>query len=312
MSRLTYPLGETGVGAVPLFEPALGYIAGLDALVVKMTNGDSGHPETIFWSKHMTTTNPYANHPTGDIEGSWVTCWYMAGNPSQGDLPTSGAPVKVCTSSTSGALPFTPAGGNRDKFIVQSFMTTPGRTSYNGAIRGYDRLLHGYVDSQVTTAQTIGGAITRNVGGAGNFNFIEHVGDLGGTIRSCTISYTNQDGTAGRSCIVRIAGNAPQIYRAPNLWRIGSLQAGDTGVRSIQSATMDAVTATAGYTVVGIGTPLFLASEDAKAAQAVSTSIANGAGGMIGKVNPDACIALARMGSATTCVAFGGISMVEA
>lgn len=74
--------------------------------------------------------------------------------------------------------------------------------------------------------------------------FAEVYTQIGVTGTTLTASYTNSAGTAGRTTLAQSIGNTGlrEVYRLIPL----PLQVGDTGVQSIQSATLAATTGTAG------------------------------------------------------------------
>ncbi len=118
----------------------------------------------------------------------------------------------------------------------------------------YDRLLHmSGLDGTLTSAQTVGGSITRYTGGEGNQIWFICYTEAGTTDRNITASYTNQAGTASRTTQV-IGGYGNEHLE--NSFRILPLQAGDTGVRSVQSVTWGSAGGTAGDYGVVIAHPL--------------------------------------------------------
>lgn len=114
-----------------------------------------------------------------------------------------------------------------------------------GSILAYDRVwsCSGF-SGTVTTAQAVASppAITRYANGVGLEMWVECYAATGATAANITISYTNQDGVAGRTSVVTAHPTslpAGRMYRVP-------LQAGDTGVKSVESVTLSASTGTAG------------------------------------------------------------------
>lgn len=105
----------------------------------------------------------------------------------------------------------------------------------------------------VTTAQTVTGftGLTRNTTGVGNRVFIQIYTATGATAVTATVSYTNSDGTAGRTGTAALVASSPA-----NRMYMVSLQSGDVGVRSVQSVTLSATTGTAGNFGVTIAEPL--------------------------------------------------------
>jgi hypothetical protein len=109
----------------------------------------------------------------------------------------------------------------------------------------------------VTTAQTTNlptAALTRYTSGVGVMASLEITTAVGTTATTATVSYTNSAGVAGRtSPAVTFGGTndrqASQVQLVP-------LQAGDVGVRSVESVTLAASTGTAGAFGVTLFRPL--------------------------------------------------------
>jgi hypothetical protein len=177
--------------------------------------------------------------------------WKAAGFPVAGANPPTGAggiPNRI----TVGALPFASFGaliGYLAKFSLVS--------SIAGTILISDRLWAcSGLNGTLTTAQTINGAtITRNVSGIGNQLWIEYYTATGATASNLTVTYTNQDGVSGRTATIamQVSPVAGQMIWVP-------LQAGDTGILSVQSAILSASTATAGDFGLTILKPIDLIS----------------------------------------------------
>lgn len=107
-----------------------------------------------------------------------------------------------------------------------------------------DRLVHtsGLSGTSVAAQAVNSTALTRRTDGVGVMVAIEVYTQIGATPQTATISYTNQDGTAGRSGTISIPANAlANEFIGPM-----TLQAGDTGVLSVQTVTLGGSTGTAG------------------------------------------------------------------
>lgn len=152
------------------------------------------------------------------------------------------------------------AGGTLHSAGQTGFPTLPGLTAGQqlyitcsqlnmgsaGQIWLYDRIwsCSGF-NGTLTTAQAITGfpALTRgDLTGLGLEIWIECYTATGGTAGNITVQYTNSDGTAGRNTISQAHIASMPANRMYQVF----LQAGDLGVRSIQSITMSASTGTAG------------------------------------------------------------------
>lgn len=183
------------------------------------------------------------------IAGRWSSLWMYEGQPSHGAAPSGAASAPDNT--TQGSFRQTSPGGGRQKWLdsVVSWLSS------NATVVLYDRLLHkGGLDGTSVAAQTVGGTLTRNTGGAGNQIWIEIYTQIGATATTATISYTNQAGTAGRttpSFAIGGTGLREQARSFPV-----PLQDGDTGVQSVQSITLAASTTTVGDFGVTIVRPI--------------------------------------------------------
>ena len=204
-------------------------------LINRSTGGNNGTPQNVFWHKQPRIAGAAAPSP---IAGRPASLWQYDGQPSAGAAPTT---VTAPTNTTTGALPFTSAGGGRESWMTQAWATGV----VGGTLIVYDRLLHiGGLSGTVTTAQTVGGTITRNTGGKGNFAFAEIYSAVGTTGTTITMSYTDQDGNSGSTSTgVAFGGtNFREATRAILL----PLAANDSGIQSIQSITLAASTTGAG------------------------------------------------------------------
>lgn len=223
-------------------------IADLSDLINRATGGNSGTPETVWFQKVARVAGAAATVP---IAGRPASLWRYDGINWPGGS-ASPATVAAPDKTTTGALlGWTNPGGGREKHLVQAFAT--GLVA--GTLVIYDRLLHiGSKSGTVTTAQTVAGSLTRNTGGVGNFAFIEIDTIIGTTGTTVTMSYTNQAGTSGRTSPAVVIGGTG--FREVSRVIMLPLQAGDTGIQSVQSVTLAATTGTAGAFSVVIAKPL--------------------------------------------------------
>jgi hypothetical protein len=272
----------------------------LSDLINRATGGNSGTPQNVFFHKAARIAGAAA---TATIAGRPASLWLYDGLPGAGVAPTT---VAAPDNTTAGALPFASAGGGR-----QSWMTQAWATALNaGTLILYDRLLHiGGLSGTVTTAQTVGGTLTRNTGGAGNIVFAEIYTIIGTTSRTITMSYTDQDGNTGQTSTAVLIGATGfrEVTRAIML----PLAAGDTGVRAVADVTLSATTGTAGNFGITVGKPI--------AYMGVGTAGAPGwrdyVTGMPGIPEIEAGACLSLLWYPTTTVApeiFGGYAIVEA
>ena len=175
---------------------------------------------------------------TAKAAGTFQSLWQAAGLPAAGAAPTSAAGAAP-TSATVGAIPFVnPASG-------LSYLSKIGNSQQTiGTLILYDRLVHtATLNGTLATAQTVNSTpLTRYTTGEDVELFLEVYAATGATASNVTISYTNSAGVAGRTTpaiAMQVTPVAGQMLPIP-------LQAGDTGIRSVQSVTLSASTATAG------------------------------------------------------------------
>lgn len=231
----------------------MGAFTDLDDFVNRMTGGNSGAPENLFFHKN-TSYDGGTLIATNSVVG-YTSAWRWDGIPNAGAVA---AAVAACDKTTVGALQFTNSAGSAVKRLVQASLIHGGLSS-NGAMAAQvsDRLLAcGGLSGTVTTAQTVGGSIGRYTGGIGNQIWIEIQTAIGGTTSSITASYTNENGTAGQTTIPHRFGNSglSEVHVAMQL----PLAGGDLGVRSVQSVTLTPSTGTAGNFACVIYHPLAL------------------------------------------------------
>lgn len=220
-------------------------IADLSDLINRSTGGNSGTPETIWWHKVSRIAGAAG---IATIAGREASLWTYDGSPGPGSVPTTWANPD---NTTSGALKQTDPGGGRTKRMSGGFAA--GLVA--GTLILYDRLGHnGNLSGTTTTAQTFTGTITRNTGGVGNMAWIEIYTIIGTTGTTVTMSYTNQAGTSSRtSPAVTIGGTG---FREVTRCLMLPLQAGDSGIQSVENIDLVASTTTAGAIGVTIAHPL--------------------------------------------------------
>ena len=175
---------------------------------------------------------------TAKAAGTFQSLWTAAGLPAAGANPASLAMV-IPTSATAGALPFVnPATGLSYISKISSSQQTIGTLIL------YDRIAHSSgLNGTLTTAQAVNGAaLTRHTTGEDVELFLEVYTATGATASSVTISYTNSAGVSGRKTPAVAMPVTPVVGQMLPI----PLQAGDTGIRSVQSVTLSASTATAG------------------------------------------------------------------
>jgi len=243
---------------------------------------------------------------TSEGAGTWHSLWALTGYPPAGSTPpakTAGSGY-IPTKSTTGAIPWTgPAGGSKTYLgqLVASFATA-------GALIIYDRLwaCSGF-DTTLTTAQTVTtpGTVDRpDTTGEGVEIWGEVYTAPGATTATWTASYTNTAGTAGRSATYTHPANAESIGQ---LFRF-TLQAGDTGVQSVQSLTCSVSSGTAGN--IGITLVRRIAMLPGPIVNVAQLADFFTLGG--GEIPDNACLALAVQCSTTnTGNVLGQVSVIQ-
>lgn len=281
----------------------MGELLNLSDLVNRQSGGNSGTPEAVWFQKVARIVGAAATAP---ISGRPASLWRYDGIMWPGG---AAAPVTVeaPTRATQGALlGWTNPGGGREKLCVQAWTT--GLVA--GTLIIYDRLLHiGSKSGTVTTPQAVGGTLTRNVGGVGNFAFIEIGAQIGTTGTTVVMSYTNQAGTSGRTSPSVVIGGTGfrEISRAIML----PLQAGDTGIQAVADVDLVVSTGTAGAFDVVVGKPLAYVGIGAAGSPAWRDFTTGMPG--IPKIDADACLAALWYPNTTTAPELiGGIGTVEA
>ncbi len=233
--------------------------------------------------------------------------WEYDGQPGKGDAPTVGAiPIRT----TQGGLSFTASTGGRDKYSIGAAITS----LTSGVYLLYDRLFHiGGLNGTSIAAQTIQGspaspALTRYTGGTGNIAFYEIYTQIGATSRTLTMTYTNQAGTGSRtSTAINIGGTG--FREATRMQRI-PLDAGDSGIQSIQTVQLNVSTGTAGNFGITIAYPLAWIPVNVAGTMGWRDYTTGLPG--IPVIDPDACLALMFIPTAGTAPElFGTLATVE-
>lgn len=181
------------------------------------------------------------------VAGRPASLWALGGAPGAGSFDTTLNGVVLSSSSAlvAGQIPhYNPASGNAHLARLSAAATQPGTLSL------FDRLWHnGGFTITSTSAQAItspawpsrcptsGTDDTPSANGFGVMLAVEVSAATGAGTPTITVSYTNQDGTSGRTSTNIIATVASS---AIGVTYFLGLQAGDTGVRSVQSLTLSA------------------------------------------------------------------------
>lgn len=201
----------------------------------------------------------------GEAAGWYHSSWYLAGMPGAGVLPTSGLGGATLTGpAVPGQITVPAAVAGKNVYLAR--MDAVQAANIGGFVLA-DRIWanNGLVVT-TTGAQTVNSVawdrdsiIDGNFTGEGVQVALEVTTSTtnGAVISNMSMSYTNSDGTAGRTATVSsFPATAAAGTFVPFL-----LQAGDRGVRSIQTITLGtslvtgAVSAVAFRQIVSMGTP---------------------------------------------------------
>ncbi len=174
--------------------------------------------------------------------------------------------------------------------------------------------ISGGLNATVTTAQTTNlptAALPRYTNGEGVHAALVVHAIIGSTSTTATVSYTNQAGTSGRTSTAVVFGGTG--YREVNALIRIPLQAGDTGIQSVESVTVSGTTGTAGNFGVVMYKPLaFMFANDVEGA-IVLDSVSSGR--MVGQMNEvldDACLSVFGMSSSSSQAVSGFVILGEA
>jgi hypothetical protein len=174
--------------------------------------------------------------------------------------------------------------------------------------------INGGLSGTVTTPQTTNlptAALTRYTSGEGVMAGIIILNQVGNTLTTVTVSYTNQAGTSGRTSTATSFGQT--TFREINIFIPIPLQAGDTGVRSIESVTLAGTTGTAGNFGVCLYKPLAMISlEDVTGQSPLDAVSSNCIIGSLCEIHPDACLTFLANGTINTLAMGGAVILTEA
>jgi hypothetical protein len=229
----------------------------------------------------------YKATSAADAANVLVSLWKVGTNPAAGATPPAGA-GEAPTGATLGSFRFTEIGGGTSIYAVRALL----QMATMGTLNLFDRLVHtSGLSGILTTAQAVNSAaLTRYTDGAGVELFIEHYTATGATAVDITVSYTNQAGVAGQTSTF-------PFYTSPvaGLMQAVPLQAGDTGVRSVQSVTLSASTGIAGDFGITLARRLVDISPDNTNSGKVFSPFDIG----LPTILPSSCLAMAVMTSTT-------------
>ncbi len=248
-------------------------------------------------------------HPSGfpNFTGRYAQCGTWTAN--SGGTPTTS--VALTKATTGAQLPGIPDTG--DQFVQ---VTTLGYQTNAGILVGLpmitDRLVHsGGLAANITTEQTTNlptAALPRYTDGIGVMIGLDVYTATGSTPTTVTASYTNQDGTSGRTTqVVAWQSNAPSTRRF-----ILPLQDGDTGVRSVEGVTFAGSTTAAGNVGVTLFKPLGWAHSNAMHPNGQWGEAMAALYGGLFQIHNDACIEFLSFGGSSNTQQYGSAKLIGA
>jgi hypothetical protein len=201
-------------------------------------------------------------------------------------------------------------------FLGGRFSFIPTSTGGGGAAGIMIDLLNisGGLSGTVTTPQTTNlptAALTRYTSGEGVMAGIVIFTQVGATSTSIQVSYTNQAGATGRTSTATTVGGTN--FRENNIFIPIPLQAGDTGVRSIESVTLASSTGGGGNFGVCLYKPLAMISFERTTGQAPLDAVSSGCIiGSLCEIHPDACLTFLGNGTIAALTMGGSVILTEA
>lgn len=191
----------------------------------------AGAQPPVFFTKGITATL---------VAGRHASLWPLAGFPGAGayDTTLAGVALSGTSAQVNGQLPFAdPVSGNSYLARFQ------GAATQAGTLILADRLWHNQLTINSTGAQTVTSATfpardnAGSTNGAGVQLAVEVEAACGAQNAVISVSYTNQAGTASRTGSFVYAPSGFVSSAAIGAFLPIALQAGDTGVRSVETAT---------------------------------------------------------------------------
>lgn len=175
------------------------------------------------------------------VAAFWYRLWNATGFPSAGVDPTPALQGYAPTKATVGAIPF----NNPISPATLHMLSFGAGGPTLGSLILYDRLWHvGGISLTSIVSQAFTGVLapTRHTGGIGNLLALEITTATTGTSAvTITVTYTNTLDQTGRTATF----TTPAATQPVNRVHLFNLQAGDVGVKSVQSIILSA-TMTAG------------------------------------------------------------------
>lgn len=181
------------------------------------------------------------------ISGSVVDVLYdlslLGDRPAILTTPTAGlANATACSKTTGGAMYFMNAAASTNNFLLKINANRTSGASLQGTYWLVDRLAMCKVDMTTASGSFTGfDATARLAATEGGMIVTTVITALSATPTAISLGYTNQSGTASRTTkTISTTASRAANNSAITLYNFWPLQAGDTGVRSIESYTSDA------------------------------------------------------------------------
>lgn len=247
-----------------------------------------------FYKTNLTTV-------AGRLYDSWLAGPLPGTAPTTGVAPTDatvgaiGADILANMSMTKRIL-----GANLSSNQAGTFILCD-RLSHQGGLLG--------TTTGVNTTNLPTAALTRYTGGAGVMMGLSVYTILGSTATTITVSYTNQAGTAGRTTPVMPWGGTG--YREVSRFQIMPLQAGDTGVRSVENVNMVATTGTGNAYGVVLFKPLAAYVIERPGGQQ-RFNLVDGMGGLLRDIEANACLFWLYSSAGASTALGGALHIAEA
>jgi hypothetical protein len=229
-------------------------------------------------------------------------------------LPTTSIVTDKNSLQSIGPIPAVSTG--RLTFLGGRFSFMPTSTGGGGMAGIMIDLLNisGGLNATLTTPQTTNlptAALTRYTSGEGVMAGIVIFTQIGNGFATFTVSYTNQAGTSGRISTATQIGQTN--FREARIFIPIPLQAGDTGIRSVESVTLSQTTAGAGDFGVCLYKPLAMISLESTTGQAPLDAVSSGCiVGSLCEIHPDACLTFLGNGTLSSLVMGGAVILTEA
>lgn len=179
----------------------------------------------------------------GGVSGAWYSSFRIAGLPPS-IAPTNIPGGSVMNRASTGAIALINPTNPDKKYLLTHGVTVPSVSGFSVILLLDLLVAAANISANSTSAQTVNtNALTRYTDGNGVMMILVVTTALGATASNVTITYTNQDGTTGRSTgaiAMTASAAANRLQPISGVAYFIPLQAGDTGVRSVQTIQFSA------------------------------------------------------------------------